>query len=89
MWSGDLESAEMEFDLGNKRQSTLLGDIRSAPRQHMRVAFQQRRQQVVGDCRQLKADVDSFNENRSADAPIQMIFDFTLDLEELEAAAGL
>lgn len=34
-----------------------------------------------------KADVDSYNENRCPDNPIQMIFDFTLDLAELEAAA--
>ena len=51
----------------------------------MATAFQQRRQQILGDCRQLKIDVDSYNENRWPDEPIQMIFDFTLDLAELEA----
>lgn len=39
----------------------------------------------MGDCRQLKADVDSYNDNRAPDAPIQMSFDFTADIEELEA----
>ena len=72
-----------------KRQQTLWGDIRSASKDHMKVAFQQRRHQIVGDCRQLKADVDSFNDNRVPEQPIQMSFDFTLDLEELEAAARL
>lgn len=65
------------------KQITLWADIRTAARTHMEIAFQQRRQQIVGDCRQLKADVDSYNENRRPDRPIQMIFDFTRDLEEL------
>ena len=67
-------------------QVPLWGDIRTAPREHMEMAFQQRRQQIVGDCRQLKVDVDSYNQNyNNGELPIQMIFDFTLDLEELEA----
>jgi hypothetical protein len=48
------------------------------------MAFQQRRQQIVGDCRQLKVDCDSYNENNIPAEPIQIIFDFTTDLEELE-----
>jgi hypothetical protein len=54
----------------------------------MQLAFQQRRQQIVGDCRQLKMDVDSYNQNANSGEPIQMIFDFTLDLAEIEAAAA-
>ena len=69
------------------KQLNFWGDIRTAPREHLTVAFQQRRQQIVGDCRQLKADVDSFNENRSPLRPVQMVFDFTKDLQELEALA--
>ena len=59
-------------------------DMRSASREHMAVAFQQRRQQVVGDCRQLKTDMDSYNENYNCEKPIQMSFNFTRDLEEIE-----
>lgn len=70
-------------------QMPLWGDIRTADRKHMQIAFQQRRQQVVGDCRQLKTDLDSFNENRNPIEPIQMSFDFTHDLEELEAVINL
>lgn len=66
-------------------QMVLWADIRTAPRNHMEIAFQQRRQQIVGDCRQLKADVDSFNDNRSPLKPIQMVFDFNDDLAELES----
>ena len=51
----------------------------------MAIAFQQRRQQIVGDCRQLKADTDSYNENNNTGKPIQMVIDFTDDLAELEA----
>lgn len=68
-------------------QMVLWADIRTAPHQHMAMAFQQRRHQIVGDCRQLKMDVDSYNQNRTPDQPIQMIFDFTYDLEELALAA--
>ena len=63
------------------KQQVLWDDIRTAQPAHMKMAFQQRREQILGDCRQLKADVDSFNENRRGVA-IQMSFDFTLDLEE-------
>ncbi len=65
-------------------QLVLWEDIRAANPQHMEIAFQQRRQQIVGDCRQLKTDVDSYNENANSGRPIQMVFDFTQDLAELE-----
>ena len=51
----------------------------------MRIAFQQRRQQIVGDCHQLMMDMDSFNQNQNPSHPIQLSFDFTRDLEELLA----
>jgi len=68
----------------NGRQYLLWDDMRSASHKHMRLAFQQRRQQIVMDCNQLKMDVDSYNENYNKEKPIQMIFDFGLDLAELE-----
>ena len=68
-------------------QMVLWDDMRTASRQHMRMSFQQRRQQIVGDCRQLKVDVDSYNDMKPDEEPIQMVFDFTMDLAELEAAA--
>ncbi len=68
-------------------QVTLWDDIRTAPRGHMEMAFQQRRNHVVGECRQLKADVDSYNEAHAAEPPIQLILDFTYDVAELEAVA--
>jgi len=65
-------------------QAVLWDDIRTASREHMHVAFQQRRQQIVGDCKQLKLDVDSFNENKNEGKEIQLILDFTLDVAEAE-----
>ena len=50
----------------------------------MQIALQQRRQQIVGDCRQLKNDCEFYNSNKNPGEPIQIVFDFTVDLEELE-----
>lgn len=61
-------------------------DIRTAPRDHMRLSFQHRRKGMVGDCRQMKVDVDSYNDAHPDAEPIQIVFDFTMDLAELEAA---
>lgn len=68
----------------NGRQYLLWDDMRTASHRHTHMAFQQRRQQIVIDCHQLKLDADSYNQNYNADRPIQMIFDFRIDLEELE-----
>jgi len=66
------------------KQAVFWDDIRTASREHMQIALQQRRRQIVGDCHQLKLDVDSYNENKNDGAPIQMVFDFTIDLIEME-----
>lgn len=67
-------------------QITMWDDFRTASREHMEMAFAQRRNQIVGDCRQLKMDVDGYNALHKKEPQIQMIFDFTDDLAELEAA---
>jgi hypothetical protein len=61
-------------------------DIRTAPRDHMQMSFQHRRKGIVGDCRQMKVDVDSYNDAHANAEPIEIVFDFTMDLAELEAA---
>jgi len=58
-------------------------DVR-APRDHFVRSFAQRRQQIVGDCFQLKTDVDVYNAKDPAQEPIQVPLDFTLDVEELQ-----
>jgi hypothetical protein len=72
--------------LGGVTKEMIWDDIRTAPRQHMQVSFQHRRQGIVGDCRQMKVDVDSYNDAHNDAEPIQIVFDFTMDLAELEAA---
>lgn len=56
----------------------------NAPRDHFVRSFAQRRQQIVGDCFQLKTDVDVYNDKNPAQQPIQVPLDFTLDVEELQ-----
>jgi hypothetical protein len=63
-------------------------DIRTASRQHMQIAFQQKRKAIVGECRQLKTDMDSYNDAHGDAPPIQISFDFTMDIAEFEAAAA-
>ena len=65
------------------KQTTLWGDIRTEGRSFMAVSFQNRRQAILGDCHQLKTDLDSYNQNVNAEEPIQVIFDFTTDLAEM------
>ncbi len=69
---------------GKHKQLTFWVDIEDAEPKEMQAAFQQRRMQVLGDCRQLKTDVDSYNDNNKYNDSIQMYFDFTEDLIELE-----
>ena len=56
----------------------------NAPRDHFVRSFAQRRQQIVGDCFQLKTDVDVYNGKNASQLPIQVPLDFTLDVEELQ-----
>jgi len=71
--------------IGNKTLSLWADmDDPNAPHEHFVKSFAQRRQQIVGDCHQLKADVDVYNDTRSMESPIQLILDFTLDVEEMD-----
>jgi len=79
-----LHPAAKKTDTGE--QLVLWHDIRTAPRTHMEISFQQRRLGIVGDCRQFKQDVDSYNDSHPEAEPLQVVFDFSMDLAELEAA---
>ena len=61
-------------------------DKRPETRTLLEVSFQNRRQQIVGDCRQLKNDIDSYNQNYNSGEMIQSCFHFTDDMAELELA---
>ncbi len=70
----------------NGKTKWLWDDHRRMDRKHAAVAFSLRRSQVVGECKQLKNDVDSANDNRWPREPIQMSFNFTGDLADAAAA---
>lgn len=56
-----------------------------APHPHMEKAFAQRREQIIGDCLQLKTDVDVYNDMTEGKNPkIQLVLDFTDDVAERE-----
>lgn len=61
-------------------------DIRSASRSHMQLSFQQHRRKIAGECRQLKTDFDSYNDAHLDEQPMQISFNFEMDILELEAA---
>ncbi|HWB09844.1 MAG TPA: hypothetical protein VG826_11480 [Pirellulales bacterium] len=69
-----------------EEQKVLWADVRepTTTSDYMHAAFQQRRSQIVGDCRQLKIDVDSFNENHSEGKVFQLVLNFTDDVAESE-----
>jgi len=63
-------------------QHTMWGMIGEVGRSFMEQAFYQRREQIVGDCVQLRVDVDVFNDANADDEPIPLILDFTDDVAE-------
>lgn len=73
----------------NGRQLSFWADIDGAPREHMLQAFGQRRKQIVGDCHQLRLDVDHYNSVRVDEEDIQLVLDFTEDVEEYLIAEGV
>lgn len=73
---------------GQREQLTLWGDHRTMPSEFAERSFKQRRMQIVGDCKQLKVDVDSYNDQHPDDRPIQLVLDFTYDVAEDELGSG-
>ncbi len=65
-------------------QYTFWAAMGYAPHDHMEKAFAQRREQIIGDCVQLRTDVDVYNDmNRGGQRPeIQLVLDFTDDVAE-------
>jgi len=72
---------------GTHEQLMFWVDIEDADPEQMEKAFQLRRMQVLGDCKHLKTDVDSWNDNNKYGVHIQMEFDFSEDLAEMEQPA--
>ena len=68
---------------GEYVQITFWADIEDASKEHMQTSFQQRRMQILGDCHQMKTDVDSYNENYNPGEQLEFSYNFEVDLEEL------
>jgi hypothetical protein len=71
----------------NGQRVTKWGDRKRVTREFVEVSAKQRRNQIVGDCYQQKIDIHSYNEYHNRGEPIQIPFDFTPDMEELEELA--
>ena len=71
-------------------QYTFWGALGFAPYSHMQRAFAQRRDQIVGDCVQLKTDVEVYNDmNRGKQPEIQLILNFEEDVAERQHTENL
>jgi hypothetical protein len=68
----------------NGQMQFVWDDIRTASRTHMQLAFRLRRRRIATECKQVKTDVDSYNDAHPKELPIQMPLDFTYDVEEME-----
>lgn len=71
---------------GEQLATSMWFDSRRATCEQMELCFQQKRKGIVSDCKQLKTDVDSYNENYNQGDPIPIGYDFTEDLLEAELA---
>ena len=69
---------------GNHEQLFLWIDVTDAPHEEVEMAFQYGRKLIVGDCKQLKTDIDSYNENNTHGKYIEVSFNFVEDLAEAE-----
>ena len=71
------------------KQMVFWDDIRTAPRRNMERAFQMRRKRIASECKQVKTDVDSYNDAHPEEPLIQMVLDFTQDVREMDLTQGL
>ena len=81
----DGEKVHYYYAVTKGRQGSLWANLDTAPRDHIDTSLKQRRRQSLGDCRQMKTDMDYVNRKRFSTQPIQMSFNFDADLAE-EAA---
>lgn len=71
-------------------QLSLWADIdKNASLSFMQRSSAQRRRGIVGDCFQLKMDLDHYNDANPGQPPIPLVLDFGDDVAEMEAAGKL
>ena len=64
-------------------------DAPETPRAHVENNIQQERRSIVSDCYALAMKVEHFNDQNPNEKPLQVVFDFTDDVEELKIARGI
>ncbi len=74
---------DAEDSSGSRVQKTFWSDIFSMQPEQMRRSVQTRRKQSLGEVKQIKTDLDSYNDNNEFGAFIQASFNFDKDLKEL------
>lgn len=72
-----------------EEQLHLWVDIDQAPRGHMLKSLVMRREQMVADGLQLTYDADHWNNVNPKELPIQMVLDFTEDIEERKSTPAI
>jgi hypothetical protein len=64
-------------------------DIDVAPRTHVEKGIQGERRQIANDCFALAMKVDHYNAAHPGEEPLQIVFNFEEDIEEMKIAKGL
>ena len=64
-------------------------DIDLAPRSHVEKGIQGERRQIAGDCFALAMKRDHYNAMHKDEEPLQVIFNFEDDVEEMKIARGI
>lgn len=64
-------------------------DIDVAPRSHVEKGIQGERRQIANDCFALAMKVDHYNAKHLEEEPLQIVFNFEEDIEEMKIAKGL
>jgi hypothetical protein len=64
-------------------------DIDLAPRSHVEKGVQGERRSITNDCFALAMKVDHYNAKHPDEEPLQVIFNFQEDIEEMKIAKGI
>lgn len=86
--SGHRVALRVERRVMGSSKAPMTSDAQRYPqhREALVLAFSQERKRIVKKLWQIRQDIDSYNENVNPSDPIAFVFDFTNDVDELEAA---
>ncbi len=64
-------------------------DIDLAPRAHVEKGIQGERRSIANDCFALAMKIDHYNAEHPSEEPLQGVFNFEEDIQEMKIAKGL